>query len=136
MAVGTLTSFEVKFDKTFGVANKHGKGGQSQSRFARLAEESRLSHLKAVYERMERCFLAEDKAPLVERIVVAGPGPMKSQLLEQLPRLWTSLVDQQLVTTTHVGLTGLNQLIAHIKEQCSPLTHAEKQRLRQRERKE
>ncbi|XP_063587009.1 uncharacterized protein LOC134764353 [Penaeus indicus] len=125
LALGTLASFEVKFDKSFGVANKHGRGGQSQNRFARLADESRLNHLKAVYERMERAFLAEDK-----RIVVAGPGPMKSQFVEHLPRFWSSLVDQQLVTTTVVGASGLQQLLGQLKEQCSKSSGAEKQRLR------
>lgn len=41
----------------------------------------RLDHLKAVYEQMERAFLSEGKFPLVERIVVAGPGRLKSQVL-------------------------------------------------------
>ncbi|XP_063611225.1 eukaryotic peptide chain release factor subunit 1-like [Penaeus indicus] len=112
LAVGTLASFEVKF----GVANRLGRGGQSQIRFARLAEESRLNHLKGVYERMERAFLAQDKTLLVKRIAVAGPGPMKSQFLEQLPRMWSSLVDPQVLTTAQVGLSRLNQLVALLKE--------------------
>lgn len=41
IAVATLGAFEVKFEKEFGIANKHGRGGQSQNCFARLAEESR-----------------------------------------------------------------------------------------------
>lgn len=52
----------------FGMAKRQGRGGQSQKRFARrLAEESCLNHLKAVYERMERAFLRRS-SPLVERI--------------------------------------------------------------------
>lgn len=42
---------------------------------------------------MERTFLAQGKAPLAKRIVVAGPGPMKTQFLEHLPSVWSSLVD-------------------------------------------
>jgi len=57
IAVGTLNAFEIKFSREFGIANKHGRGGQSQNRFARLAEESRQNHLRAVYERMDRAFL-------------------------------------------------------------------------------
>jgi len=136
LALGTLNSFEVKFDKEFGVANKHGRGGQSQNRFARLAEESRLAHLKTVYERMERAFLAEDRSSLVERIVVGGPGPMKTQCVEHLPRVFSSLVEPQLVTTTAVGASGLQQVVVHLKEQCSSSSGAESQRQRQRERKE
>ncbi|XP_037804884.1 LOW QUALITY PROTEIN: uncharacterized protein LOC119599216 [Penaeus monodon] len=71
--VGTLASFEVKLDKSFGVANKYGRGGQSQKRSARLADESRLNHLKAVYGRMEGNLL-DGNSPPGGRIV-GGPGP-------------------------------------------------------------
>ncbi|XP_037792941.1 uncharacterized protein LOC119588321, partial [Penaeus monodon] len=135
LAAGTLASFEAKFDKSFLVANRHGRGGQSQNRLARLAEESRLNHLKAVYERTERAFLAQDKAPLVEGIAVAGPGPTKSRFLEQLPRRWSSLVDRQLATTTQVGVSGLKQLVGQLKEQRSSSSEAERQRLRERRRR-
>lgn len=136
IAVGTLDAFEIKFDREFSIANKHCKGGQSQNRFARLAEESRQSHLKAVYDRMERAFQGEeDTSPLVSSIFVAGPGPMKTDLMENLPRRWQPLVHQPF-TTTQVGLPGVNQLIALIKESVSTSTNREKQRQRQRERKE
>lgn len=100
--MATLASFEVKFNKSFGVGNRHRRDGQSQNRFTKLAEESRLNHLKVVYELMERAFLSRGVL-LVERIMVAGPRLMKSQFLEYLPRVWTLLVEQQLVTTTAVG---------------------------------
>nr|XP_027216015.1 eukaryotic peptide chain release factor subunit 1-like [Penaeus vannamei] len=114
--MGTLNAFEVKFDREFAIANKHGRGGQSQNRFARLAEESRQNHLRAVYERMQRAFLAEDSSSVVDAIVVAGPGPMKADFLESLPRRWHPLTFEQTVTTTQAGRTGLQQLVAHMKE--------------------
>ncbi|XP_069978484.1 eukaryotic peptide chain release factor subunit 1-like [Penaeus vannamei] len=119
IAVGTINAFEIKFDREFAIANKHGRGGQSQNRFARLAEESRQNHLRAVYERMQRAFLAQDSSPAVDAVVVAGPGPMKADFMESLPRRWHPLTFEQPVTTTQAGPTGLQQLVAHMKEACS-----------------
>lgn len=50
LAMSTLASFKLKFDKSFGEAKTQVQGGQSQNRFARLAEERRLNHLKAMHE--------------------------------------------------------------------------------------
>jgi len=136
IAVGTVNAFEVKFNREFAIANKHGRGGQSQNRFARLAEESRQNHLRAVYERMQRAFLAEDSSPVVDAIVVAGPGPMKADFMDSLPTRWHPLTFEETVTTTQAGLTGLQQLVAHMKEACSTVSGGERQRQRQRERKE
>ncbi|ROT83109.1 eukaryotic release factor 1 [Penaeus vannamei] len=110
IAVGTVNAFEIKFNREFGIANKHGRGGQSQNRFARLAEESRQNHLRA------------DSSPIVDAIVVAGPGPMKADFVDSLPRRWHPLTFEQTVTTTQAGQTGLQQLVAHMKEACSTVS--------------
>jgi len=72
----------------------------------------------------------------VDAVVVAGPGPMKADFLESLPRRWHPLTFEQTVTTTQAGPTGLQQLVAHMKEACSTVSGGERQRQRQRERKE
>ncbi|XP_069995932.1 uncharacterized protein [Penaeus vannamei] len=107
LAVGTVNAFEVKFDREFGIANKHGRGGQSQNRFDWLAEESRQNHLRAVYERMEKAFLAEDSSAVVDATVVAGPGPMKADFMESFPRRWHPMTLKETVATTQAGTTGL-----------------------------
>lgn len=66
----------------------------------------------------------------MERVVVTGPGPMKSQFLEHLPRVWPSLVEPQLVTTTVVGPSGLQQVVGQLKEQCWSSLGVERQRER------
>ena len=61
---------------------------------------------------------------------------MKADFLESLPRRWHPLTFEQTVTTTQAGPTGLQQLVAHMKEACSTVSGGERQRQRQRERKE
>ncbi|ROT63942.1 vasa-like protein [Penaeus vannamei] len=84
-----------------------------------IRSKSRQSHLRVVYERMERALLAQDSSPAVDAVVVAGPGPMRADFLEGLPRRWHPLTLEQPVTTTRAGPTGLQQLVAHMKEACS-----------------
>ena len=61
---------------------------------------------------------------------------MKADFLESLPRRWHPLTFEQTVTTTRAGPTGLQQLVAHMKEACSTVSGGGRQRQRQRERKE
>jgi len=61
---------------------------------------------------------------------------MKADFMESLPRRWHPLTFEQTVTTTQAGPTGLQQLVAHMKEACSTVSGGERQRQRQRERKE
>lgn len=92
LAEGTPASFELKFDKTFGVVNKHGTprpvpeppcqagGGEPEP-----PEGGARAHVAGLF--------LGGQVPLAERIAVAGPGPLRRQLLEDLP-----LVAPQLMT--------------------------------------
>ncbi|XP_037775604.1 eukaryotic peptide chain release factor subunit 1-like [Penaeus monodon] len=110
IARGTIQNYEIVFDKYVAIANKHGHGGQSQNRFMRLAEQSRVLHLKIILERLAEIFLDEENKCLVEKVIVAGPGPMKLQLLEHLPKRWVEIIDPNPITIDHVGLVGMQQL--------------------------
>lgn len=109
IAVAAPGSTQVVFNRKWKIQNKHRRGGQSQNRFQRLAEESRACHLKAVVEKMQRAFVGKDGRLLVKEIVLAGPGPSKDQLLEKLPRSLAQLVSATL-TVAHAGRPGLYDL--------------------------
>ncbi|XP_063588208.1 uncharacterized protein LOC134765471 [Penaeus indicus] len=136
LARGTFRAYEILHDKSVRIANKHGRGGQSQNRFARLAEESRVQHLNIVFDRMAEAFFDGEGRCLVEQIVVAGPGPMKQQLLEHLPDRWAEAVDQNPVTVDHTGVLGMHELVQLLEERCATVSKVEQQRQRQRMRKE
>lgn len=60
------------------IMNKHKKGGCSQARFNRLRRGAIHAFLKEVVEALEK------RAD--ERIIIAGPGNAKNQLIEMLPK--------------------------------------------------
>ena len=61
--------------------NKHGRGGQSANRFARLRVQARQAHIKKTAETCKALFLSGSHNRLtVKSIVVAGFADMKSDL--------------------------------------------------------
>lgn len=111
MAIATRENTKVIFDKKVKIQNKHRRGGQSQNRYQRLAQESRINHLKIIIERMQRAFGKDGQ--LVDEIVLAGPGSMKDELLEELPRSLADLVSstQAVARTGRPGLYDLTQML-------------------------
>lgn len=86
---------------------KHGRGGQSSVRFARLRVEKRLAYVKKVSE-MITGFFVTNSIPNVEGIVLAGNADLKNEL--------SPLIDSRLsviaaVDTNYGGKSGLNQAI-------------------------
>lgn len=136
LARGTFREYEILYDKNVRIASKHGRGGQSQNRFARLALETRVQHLNIIFDRMAEAFFDGEGRCTVERIVVAGPGPMKQQLFEHLPEKWFEAVDQNPVTVDHTGIVGMHELVQLLEERCATESKVEQQRQRQRTRKE
>ncbi|XP_047497124.1 eukaryotic peptide chain release factor subunit 1-like [Penaeus chinensis] len=136
IARGTFRAYEILHDKSVRIANRHGRGGQSQNRFARLAEETRVQHLNLVLDRMAEAFFDGEGRCSVEKIVVGGPGPMKQQLLEHLPEKWAEAVDQNPVTVDHTSALGMHELVQLLEERCALVSKVELQRQRQRMRKE
>lgn len=140
IGIGKLENYEVLVEKSVRIANKHGRGGQSQNRFARLAEESRVMHLKLIFDRLDDLYLDEEGQCLVEKVIIAGPGPMKLQLLEHVPKKWVAFIDPNPVTLDHIGITGLRDLTEMLADRCRTVSKREEQlereRLRKEERKE
>lgn len=80
---------------------KHGRGGQSALRFARLRLEKRHNYLRKVAEMATQCFIVQDR-PNVSGLILAGSAEFKntlngSQLFD--PRLQT--IVQKLVDVSY-----------------------------------
>lgn len=68
-----ITKFNVELPK------KHGRGGQSSVRFARLRMEKRHNYLRKVAETAVTCFISNDKVN-VAGLVLAGSADFKTEL--------------------------------------------------------
>lgn len=96
-----LQSFSVDLPK------KHGRGGQSSVRFARLRVERRQAYVKKVNEICTSLFITNSVSN-VEGIILAGHSDLKNEL--------SQIIDQRLtvikaVDTNYGGKNGLNQAI-------------------------
>ena len=100
-----LNSFKVDLPK------KHGRGGQSANRFARIRTERRHNYLRKVAEAATTAFITND-VPNVKGLVLAGSAEFKNDLQK------SDLFDQRLlpvviktVDISYGGELGFNQAI-------------------------
>jgi len=100
-----LGQFSVELPK------KHGRGGQSKNRFARIRQERRHNYLRKVAEMATQYFITNDR-PNVLGLVLAGSAEFKDSLFQSDmfdPRL--KAVVMKIVDVAHPGDVGLNQAI-------------------------
>lgn len=90
---------------------KHGRGGQSALRFARLREEKRHNYVRKVAELAVQYFITNDKVN-VTGLVLAGSADFKTEL-SQSDMLDQRLKDKvlKLVDISYGGDNGFNQAI-------------------------
>ncbi|KAJ1727378.1 translation termination factor eRF1 [Coemansia biformis] len=100
-----LHSFSVSLPK------KHGRGGQSSMRFARIREEKRHNYVHKVAEKATQLFITNNM-PNVVGLVLAGSADFKDELQK------SDLFDKRLapkvlhvVDVSYGGETGFNQAI-------------------------
>jgi len=110
---GTLSgnSREVLHRLTVDLPKKHGRGGQSALRFARLRLEKRHNYVRKVGELCTQFFITNDKAN-VTGIVLAGLADFKSELAGSDlldPRLKEKVL--KIVDVSYGGDNGFNQAI-------------------------
>ena len=86
---------------------KHGRGGQSSVRFARLRIEKRHAYVKKVSELITNYFIT-NSMPNVEGIVLGGHSDLKNELLPYVDQRLTVI---QTVDTNYGGKNGLIQAI-------------------------
>lgn len=91
---------------------KHGRGGQSALRFARLRLEKRHNYVRKVAELATQLFVPDGQRPNVQGIVLAGSADFKAELMR------SDLFDQRLqkivikmVDVSYGGENGFNQAI-------------------------
>jgi len=110
---GTLTGNTRDVIHKFSVdlPKKHGRGGQSALRFARLRMEKRHNYVRKVAEMAVQLFITSDKVN-VAGLVLAGSADFKTELAE------SDMFDQRLkaavlsvVDVSYGGENGFNQAI-------------------------
>jgi peptide chain release factor subunit 1 len=90
---------------------KHGRGGQSSVRFARLRVEKRHNYLRKVAELCTTFFISNDK-PNIVGLILAGSAEFKNDLAQSDlfdPRLAAVLL--KIVDVSYGGENGFNQAI-------------------------
>lgn len=91
---------------------KHGRGGQSALRFARLRLEKRHNYVRKVAELATQLFVTDGQRPNVQGIVLAGSADFKSELMRSDlfdPRLAKIVI--KMVDVSYGGEQGFNQAI-------------------------
>ncbi|KAI9297594.1 peptide chain release factor eRF/aRF subunit 1 [Neoconidiobolus thromboides FSU 785] len=121
-----LQQFSVELPK------KHGRGGQSALRFARLREEKRHNYVRKVAEHAVTNFITDDK-PNVAGLILAGSADFKTVLGQ------SDMFDQRLaakiiatVDVSYGGLNGFNQAIELSGEHLSNVKFVQEKKLIQK----
>jgi len=98
---------------------KHGRGGQSALRFARLRLEKRHNYIRKVAELATQLFIPSGQTPNIKGLIVAGSAEFKNDLTND-----TDLFDQRLAAIvipplhdiSYGGEAGFNQAIEMASE--------------------
>ncbi|AGO12383.1 AaceriAER028Cp [[Ashbya] aceris (nom. inval.)] len=96
---------------TVDLPKKHGRGGQSAVRFARLREEKRHNYVRKVAEVAVQNFITNDKVN-VKGLILAGSADFKTDLAKSElfdPRLAAKIV--KIVDVSYGSENGFNQAI-------------------------
>lgn len=110
---GTLqgNTREVLHKFTVDLPKKHGRGGQSALRFARLRMEKRHNYVRKVAEVATQLFISNDK-PNIAGLILAGSADFKTELSQSDmfdPRLQSKII--KLIDVSYGGENGFNQAI-------------------------
>lgn len=110
---GTLSGNTRDIRQKFSVdlPKKHGRGGQSALRFARLREEKRHNYVRKVSEVAVQNFITNDKIN-VAGLILAGSADFKNDLNQSDlfdPRLASKVI--KIVDVSYGGENGFNQAI-------------------------
>lgn len=104
-------SREVLHKFTVDLPKKHGRGGQSALRFARLRMEKRHNYVRKVAEVGTQLFITNDK-PNIAGMILAGSADFKTELSQSDmfdPRLQAKVI--RLVDVSYGGENGFNEAI-------------------------
>ena len=112
---------------------KHGRGGQSALRFARLRLEKRHNYVRKVAEMATQLFVPDGQKPNIQGLILAGSADFKSELMR------SDLFDQRLskivikmVDVSYGGLHGFNQAIDYSADTLSEVKLMKEKKLLQK----
>jgi peptide chain release factor subunit 1 len=106
---GSTRNVLLKF--TVDLPKKHGRGGQSANRFARIRTEKRRNYLRKVAEAVTSCFITNDM-PNVKGLILAGSAEFKNDLSKSdLFDARLAPIVIKLVDISYGGENGFNQAI-------------------------
>jgi len=114
---------------TVDLPKKHGRGGQSALRFARLRMEKRHNYVRKVAETAVQMFISNDKINCVG-LVIAGSADFKSELSQSDMfdgRLQTKII--KVVDVSYGGENGFNQAIELSAEVLSNVKFIQEKKL-------
>ncbi|EPT00075.1 hypothetical protein FOMPIDRAFT_1023889 [Fomitopsis schrenkii] len=123
---------EVIHKFTVDLPKKHGRGGQSALRFARLRDEKRHNYVRKVAELAVQNFITNDKVN-VTGLVLAGSADFKTELsLSDMfdPRLSAKVI--KVVDVSYGGENGFNQAIELAAESLANVKFVQEKRLIQK----
>lgn len=128
---GTLSgnTREILHKISVDLPKKHGRGGQSAPRFARLRLEKRGHYVRKVAEMAKQLFITNDR-PNVAALVLAGSAEFKHQLAQSDlfdPRL--AAVVTKIVDVSYGGENGFNQAIELSADALENVKFVEEMRL-------
>jgi len=109
---------------------KHGRGGQSALRFARLRLEKRHNYVRKVAELATQMFITNDK-PNITGLIIAGSAEFKTDLTRSDlfdPRLENVIVPP-LLDVSYGGENGFNQAIELASESLKNVKFIQEKRL-------
>lgn len=90
---------------------KHGRGGQSAVRFARIREEKRHNYVRKCCELATQHFITDDK-PNVKGLIIAGSAQLKNNVVESdIFDKRLSAIVLQLIDVSYGQDNGLSQAI-------------------------
>ncbi|KAI9209544.1 peptide chain release factor eRF1/aRF1 [Polychytrium aggregatum] len=131
---GTLAgnTREILHKLTVDLPKKHGRGGQSALRFARLREEKRHNYVRKIAELAVQFYITNDKVN-VTGLVLAGSADFKTELSQ------SDMFDQRLqakivkvVDVSYGGENGFNQAIELSTEVLQNVKFIQEKKLIQR----
>lgn len=114
---------------TVDLPKKHGRGGQSALRFARLRMEKRHNYVRKVAETAVTLFITNDK-PNISGLILAGSADFKTELSQSDmfdPRLQAKVI--KLVDVSYGGENGFNQAIELAAESLANVKFIQEKKL-------
>ena len=120
---------EILHKFTVDLPKKHGRGGQSSVRFARLRVEKRHNYMRKVAETATQMFITDDR-PNIAGLIMAGSAEFKQTLLSadlMDPRLLAIVI--KVVDIAYGGENGFNQAIELAAETLSNVKLVQEKKL-------